>query len=196
MPAAGAMATLIAIGVVALTDVLPTPWGRLAASATLVGLVTATMTFASRQPTFGPFRDSEGRYIEIGEFVSQSLPPNAAILAIQHSGSLRFYGGRMTLRFDWIENGAERHAAADLERIGLHPYLVLDDFEQPQFRSQFGVPPGNRLPFPVVARMRELGGTTVYDLASHPLASSPVALEPGHARRCSGPEAPLRIRDR
>jgi hypothetical protein len=88
----------------------------------------------------------------------------------------------------------ENRAVGEFERLGLHPYLVVDDFEQPQFREQFGVPKDQPLPFPVVARLRESGGTTVFDLGSHPAAASPVALEPGSAPRCGAPRVPLRVR--
>jgi len=194
LPAAGAAATLIAVGLVALARAVPAPWGRLAACITLTALSSAGVTFASGANVFGGLRDSERHYIEVGEFVSSALPANAAIFAIQHSGSLRFYGGRMTLRFDWIDKGSEGHAAAEVEGVGLHPYLVVDDFELPQARVVFGFAEGERLPYPVVARMRELGGTTVFDLGSSAAVSAPVALEPGNARRCSGPGVPLRLK--
>jgi len=194
LPAAGAAAALIAVGVVALARAVPAPWGRLAACITLTALASAGVTFASRANVFGGLRDSERHYIEVGEFISSALPANAAIFAIQHSGSLRFYGGRMTLRFDWIDKGWESRAAGEIERIGLHPYLVVDDFELPQVRAVFGFPESERLPYPVVARMRELGGTTVFDLGSRPPLTAPVALEPGNARRCSGPGLTLRVK--
>jgi hypothetical protein len=37
----------------------------------------------------------------------------------------------------------------------------------------------------VRARMRELGGVTVFDLATSPERVSPIALEPGTAHWCS-----------
>jgi hypothetical protein len=40
------------------------------------------------------------------------------------------------------------------------------------------------LPWPVIARMREFGGVTVFDMATHPDVASPVALEPGGSRLC------------
>jgi hypothetical protein len=194
LPAAGAAACLIAVGIVALACAPLGVWGRLAAASTLVALLTTTVSFAERMGVFGLLRDGERHYIEVGEFVSHALPADAVILAIQHSGSLRFYGGRMTVRFDWIEKGMENRAVGEFERLGLHPYLVVDDFEQPQFREQFGVPKDQPLSFPVVARLREWGGTTVFDLGSHPAAASPVALEPGSAPRCGAPRVPLRVR--
>ena len=194
LPAAGAAAAMIAVGIVTVARAVPAPWGRLAASATLAALVTSTVPFASRMGVFGGLRDGERHYIEVGEFVSRALPANAVLFAIQHSGSMRFYGGRMTLRFDWVDKEWAPRTIADVERLGLHPYLVADDFELPQFRAQFGLAPDGRLPYPIVGRMRELAGTTVFDLASHPVQSSPVAFEPGAARRCSGPGLPLRVR--
>src|SRR5262249_29830537 len=140
LPAGGAAATLIGVGSVTVARAVPTPWGRLAAAATLAALVATTVSFAWRASVFGGLRDGERRYIEVGEFVARALPANAAIFAVQHSGSLRFYGARMTLRFDRIEQGSEARVAAEVERAGLHPYLVADDFELPQVRSKFALP--------------------------------------------------------
>jgi hypothetical protein len=193
LPAAGAAATLIAVGVVTLARVLPRPWGALAACFTFSALVTTTLAFASQEGVFGGLRNGERRYIEIGEFVSRTLPAEAALLSVQHSGSLRFHGGRLTLRFDRIEKHGLSRALAEIERIGLHPYLVVDDFELPQFQSQFGLAE-KTLPFPVVARARELGGMTVFDLGSRAVMGPPIALEPGAAARCAGPKLPLRVR--
>jgi hypothetical protein len=194
LPAAGAAGTLIAVGIIALARTMPPPWGRMAAGVTLWMLIATTLSFAWDANVFGGLKAGERRYIDIGEFVAATLPANAAILSVQHSGSLRFYGGRMTLRFDAVDADWAARAPVEIERAGLHPYLVLDDFELPQFRSQFGLPMDSRLPFPVIARMRELGGLTVFDMGSSPPAMGPVALEPGSAHWCSGPGLPLRVR--
>jgi hypothetical protein len=166
LPAAGAAATVIAVGLVTLARVPPLVFGRVAAGVTLWMLVGAALSFAWSQGVFGRLRASERRYIDIGEFVGRTLPANAAILSGQHSGSLRFYGGRMTLRFDFMDRDWAARAPAEIERAGLHPYLMLDDFELPQFRWQFGLPADTALSWPIVARMRDLGGMTIWDLAT------------------------------
>jgi hypothetical protein len=193
LPAAGAAATLIVVGVITLARVVPRPWGGLAACVTVGALVTTTLGFASRVGVFGGLRNGERRYIEIGEFVSRTLPAEAALMSMQHSGSLRFYGGRLTLRFDWIEKDGLSGALAEIERIGLHPYLVVDDLELPQFQSRFGLA-AKPLPFPVVARTRERGGTTVFDLGSRAVVGPPIPLETDSTARCAGPKLPLRVR--
>ena len=77
-------------------------------------------------------------------------------------------------------------AAAELERMGLHPYLVTEDFELPQFRRSFGLAADAPLPGQLVARMRQNCGVSIHDLSSRASAGPPVSLEPGQAPRCFG----------
>jgi hypothetical protein len=193
LPAAGATAVVIASGLVALARTMKSPLGRVAAGATLWMLVGSAISFAWAAGVFGGLRAGERRYIDVGEFVAGALPTNAAVISGQHSGSLRYYGGRMTLRFDFMDKEWASRAPAEIERAGFHPYLMLDDFELPQFRWQFGLAPDSRLPWPIVARMRELGGMTIWDLAAAPATTQPVALAPGSQHLCAAPALPLRV---
>jgi hypothetical protein len=185
MPAFGAFAVLIAAGLVSIARTIPQPLGRVAAMAALCLMVTATLSFAAGKYVFGGLRDGERRYIDIGEFAADHLPGNAALFSVQHSGSLRFYSGRLTLRFDWVQKEWAAGVPAVVERAGYHPYLIVDDWEIPQVRMQFGFPENAPLPWPIVARMRELGGLTVFDMATSPQPQSPIALEPGSRHWCA-----------
>jgi hypothetical protein len=196
LPAAGATAALIASGLVTVARMTRSPVGRVAAGVILWMLVGSAMSFAWSVGVFGGLRAGERRYIDVGEFVARALPTNAAMISVQHSGSLRYYGGRMTLRFDFMDREWASRAPAEIERLGFHPYLMLDDFELPQFRSQFGLAPDSTLPWPIVARMRELGGMTIWDLAAAPATTPPVALEPGSQHLCAAPALPLRVVNR
>lgn len=103
---------------------------------------------------------SEQRYEEAGTFVRDSLPPDAVVLAAQHSGSVRFYSNRIIVRWD-------RASPADLDAIiaairaaGSSPFLVVDAPEMPDFRQRFA---GQR----AVGGLRpiaEFGGTRVYSV--------------------------------
>src|SRR5262249_7481169 len=126
----------------------------------------------------------ERRYVDVGAFAADHLPANAALFAVQHSGSLRFYSGRLTLRFDYVSQEWAAGVPAAVEHAGEHPVLIVDDFEIPQVRRQFGFAPDSRLPWPIVARMRELGGVTVFDMATSPKLESPIALESVSLQRC------------
>jgi hypothetical protein len=185
MPAFGAFAVLIAAGVVSISRALPLPFGRVAAALALALMTLTTISFAAEKGVFGDLRAGERRYVDIGEFAGEHLPANAALFAVQHSGSLRFYSGRLTLRYDWVQKAWAPTVPAAVEAAGYHPYLVVDDFEIPQVRSQFGLAADAPLPWPIVARMRELGGLTVFDMATAPAPATPIALEPGSGHRCA-----------
>jgi hypothetical protein len=89
---------------------------------------------------------------------------------------------------DWTSR-----AAAELERLGLHPYMVIEDWELPQMRDWFGIAQDAPVPWPLVARLREPVGVNLLDLRSRPAEHTvPAALSPGGTSRCSAPQ-PLTI---
>jgi hypothetical protein len=155
-------------------------------------MVATTVSFASNHFVFGGLRAGERRYIDVGEFAADRLPADAALFAVQHSGSLRFYAGRLTLRFDSVRREWAARVPAAVERAGYHPYLIVDDFEIPQVRRQFGFEADTPLPWPILARIRELGGVTIFDMATAPASQSPIALEPVSRHVCAArPRAAL-----
>lgn len=190
MPAFGAFAVIVAAGLVAIIRAVPQPFGKLIGAVALFVMSATTLAFAAGKGVFGPVRSGERRYVDVGEFAAEHLPANAAFLAVQHSGSLRFYSGRVTLRFDSIGKEWAAGVTAALERAGYHPYLIVDDWEIPQVRAQFGFAEGAALPWPIAARMRELGGVTVFDMATSPAPVAPVAIEPGSRHWCGARARP------
>lgn len=191
MPAFGAFAVAVAAGIVSIARTMPQPFGRVAAAGALCLMMLTTVSFADDKLVFGKLRAGERRYIDIGEFAGDHLPSNAALFAVQHSGSLRFYSGRLTLRFDWVNKDWAARVPDAIERAGYHPYLIVDDWEIPQVRRQFGFEPDAPLPWPILAHMRELGGMTVFDMATKPGSQSPIALEPGTRHLCGARRAPI-----
>jgi hypothetical protein len=191
MPAFGALAVMIAAGLACIARAVPQPFGRMAAGIALYLMIVTTVSFAADKNVFGRLRAGERRYVDVGEFAADALPPNAALFSTQHSGSLRFYSGRVTLRFDWVQKEWAPTVPAVVERAGYHPYLVVDDWEIAQVRSQFGFAPDAPLPWPIVARMRELGGLTVFDMATAPGAVTPIALEPSSRYWCAPRHRPV-----
>jgi len=188
LPGLGAFFVLVALGLTRMCGWIPQPWGRLALIVILFLMVRHTLGYAIGERMFGPLKQGEHRYADVGEFIGRALPDNAAVFAMQHSGTVRFYGGRLTLRYDFLDPDSTGRAPAELERLGLHPYLAIDDWEVPYVQTQFRFPADRPLPWPQVARMRELGGVTVYDLATAGAAASPVALEPGLAPLFMAPQ--------
>jgi hypothetical protein len=77
------------------------------------------------------------RYVNVARFVAEHTEPDAVILSMQHSGSIRHYAGRLTLRFDLLDRAALDRAIAFLQSARRRPYIVLDGDEVPIFRARF-----------------------------------------------------------
>jgi hypothetical protein len=106
---------------------------------------------------------NERRYVAVARFIEASMPPDAVFLALQHGGSIRHYANRLTVRFDRVSTGLD-DALASLERAGWQPFILLEDWEEPQFKRQFGQSSElGRLAWRPYARLSEPGGVNVYD---------------------------------
>jgi hypothetical protein len=80
---------------------------------------------------------TERRYLDVARFVAEHTSPEAVILSRQHSGSLRLYAGRLTLRYDVLDPVWLDRVLDSLQSRGRHPYLVLDGDEVDAFRRRF-----------------------------------------------------------
>jgi hypothetical protein len=80
---------------------------------------------------------TERRYATIAHLVGVYTEPDAVILTAQHSGTLRYYAGRDTLRFDFLDPAWLDRALGWLAAEGRHPYVLIEDWEQPGFEARF-----------------------------------------------------------
>jgi hypothetical protein len=101
------------------------------ASLCLFGLRMAT--------TRGAFKNAPGerRFIEAAKLVAARTEPDAVILAYQHGGTVRYYAGRQTIRYEWIPSDWLERALAWLASQGRHAYVLLDDYEVDAFKQHF-----------------------------------------------------------
>ena len=53
-----------------------------------------------------PCAPGSGSIPAVGEFVRDRLPDSAFVMAMQHSGSIRYYSGRHTLRWDLLDRAS------------------------------------------------------------------------------------------
>lgn len=98
----------------------------------LSGIVQAAMRDA-----FSVVR-GESKYIEVARTVESLTAPHDVIICAQHSGSIRYYAGRLTLRWDvgdpaWLDRTVEW-----LTAHGHHPYFVLEPQEVDALRATYG----------------------------------------------------------
>lgn len=123
------------------------------ASAAAIGVVVV-LGFLNLRTAIDRFAfelwQGERRYVSIARLVGGMTEANSVIFSMQHSGSLRYYAGRMTLRYDNLDRAWLDRAVVWLEERGVPSYLLLEEWEEPQFRKQFagsqrlehlGVPP-------------------------------------------------------
>lgn len=132
----------------------------------------------------------ERRYLDVARFVAAHTDPNAVILSVQHSGALRIYADRLTLRFDVLDPLWLDRAIAHLQSIGRRPYYVLDGGEVDAFRRRFGAT--NRsgtLDWPPVATLG--GQIAVYDPIDRHPETPPLAIGSTRGRHalCDAPQS-------
>jgi hypothetical protein len=124
---------------------------------------------AGRARGLGAFQlmRSESRYLAIAEF-AQRRPPGTVFLTVQHSGSLPHNAAATILRWDWIEPGELDRVLAELAERRRPVVLVLDSFEEDQFRARFArTSMLTRLPVPMLVAGDPRGITSsVYDLGT------------------------------
>jgi hypothetical protein len=116
-----------------------------------------------------PIRPHDRRFAVIGEHVHDHLPPNAIVFSILHSGSVRYYSGRLTLRWDWLPPDWLDRSVAFLTANGYRPFLLIEDnWERTQFVQRFsGHSSVGSLGFPPVATYEGRTRAHLYDL-EHP----------------------------
>jgi len=105
-------------------------------------------------------REGERKYPEIGTFVRDRLPRSALVLAAQHSGSVRYYSHRPTLRWDVLDRASLDRALSSMRDAGYDPFLVVDTGEDEEFRARFAAA-GQRA-LAGLTPVTTIGNTTVY----------------------------------
>jgi hypothetical protein len=134
------------------------PRRPVAAAAILIGFMAVAVAQSElllRRSNVWDVSSLEARYPLAGEWVNINTPGNSLVLANQHSGSLRWYGKRQTLRWDFIAPADLAKTVRELESHGATVYLALEGTEVEMFDSRFaGVI--NQLQVDHVGRVRDV----------------------------------------
>lgn len=165
LPAIAVIVSLSAAVAIHVISRLPTPW-----RAPVLGLAAGTLvvfyvSIAVDRQVF-ELHALESRFRIAGEYVAAHLPPEAVVLTVHQSGSVRFYSGRQTVVWADVDALSLDRALEYLGSRHLHPFLLFESWEEPAFRRRFG---GNsaigRLEWPPIAEInREV---RIYDPADH-----------------------------
>ncbi|HLG59614.1 MAG TPA: hypothetical protein VI485_30025 [Vicinamibacterales bacterium] len=107
----------------------------------------------------------ERKYAIVGDYVSRRLPERAALLSSLHSGSIRYYSGRPTVRSDLIPETQLDATLDELRLHGYHPYIVLEAFEVAEFQRRYAAhSPLGALDWPPIVQLRP-SNIRIYDPA-------------------------------
>ena len=104
----------------------------------------------------------EARFAATGDSARLTLPPDAVVLAVQQSGSIRFHGHRDTLAWDAIPADALDRTIDELRRSGRAVYVALEDEEEARFRQRFTGQRNGALDWPPVAEVRAAPHVRIY----------------------------------
>jgi hypothetical protein len=81
---------------------------------------------------------SEKRYVDVGRYIALATPREAAFISGLHSGTIRYYAERLTIRYDQIEPDWLDRTIAYMGSHGHPTYIVVEEGEESIFRNRFG----------------------------------------------------------
>jgi hypothetical protein len=122
--------------VVRLASLCSREWGALGAAALVAALCGLHVAVAQRAGVFD-VSASQGRYRAVADHVAASTASDAIVLAHHHSGSIRLYAGRTTVRWDVLEPHWLDPLIEWCRLHGREVWLVLDVEEEDAFRRRF-----------------------------------------------------------
>jgi hypothetical protein len=79
----------------------------------------------------------EGRYRASAELVRDRLPPNAVLITVWQSGSVRFHADREIVMWESLDPAWLDRAITWLRAQGYQPYFLFERREEPMFRARF-----------------------------------------------------------
>jgi hypothetical protein len=165
-----ALPVLLAFSVLALRAALSwRPWPVAPIAVVLVSVVLGGwLIHVARVRHVLDLAAFESRFRLTGEYAGRALPADAVVLAVQHSGSVRYYGRRATLAWDALAPNGLEGTIAWLRAQGRTPFLVLEDGEDARFRARFGAEGLGALDWPPQADVHGPGRVRIYNPDDRP----------------------------
>jgi len=103
---------------------------------------------------------------------------------MQHSGSIRYYAGRLTMRWDVLDAGSLDAVVAALHVRGVPVYAAIESWEEEDFRRRFAAQSSvARLDSGATAKSDD-GEMRLYALSGDRTEKRPTAVIPRHDSGC------------
>lgn len=155
LPGTVPFAAIAAAGVVRMTRSVTRPGLAAALTSGILLLVTLRAESLLRRSSVWEISSLEARYTLAAEWLNVNTPLASVALANQHSGSLRWYGKRQTLRWDFIDPQQLVTTVSELQSHGATVYVALEGREVEMFDTRFADVIG-RLQVDHVGRVRNV----------------------------------------
>ena len=117
LPAYPALFVLLAASIRWLALKLPLEARVPAAALVCAAMVPFGVNVGRREGIFN-VSSYEQRHVRAAREVASRTPAEAVVLSVQHSGSVRYYANRITLRYDWLKEDALDASASRSRRQG------------------------------------------------------------------------------
>lgn len=167
---------------------VPRAIARTALGLIVVLLGVWTFSTAVREGVFGE-RQASAPEAPLGQLVRKHTVDNSVVLVWERSGTIRYYSGRTTLRYDFLDGDWLDRAVAWLRERGVHVYAVLDPNHREQCLRRFaGQATLAALTHPVF--IYEPVRTALYDLTTPPTPEQSFIVydrDPGGRPHCDPP---------
>jgi hypothetical protein len=133
----------------------------------------------ARWDGFFRFADNDQAFVDAAMYIDATAPAPSVVFSMLHSGSVRYYAGRQTLRFDILDPQWLDRAVAALAERGFRSYALLEDYEVRAFRDRFAgqetLAMLNRGPMAI--RHKVGGDVRLYALSSSAAGENGAAIE-------------------
>jgi hypothetical protein len=134
-----AIPLLVIFGSAAIVDVLDRLPPTLRSGVAFVVCAVGSCWFIATANRIGVFDVNRGeqRFVTVARAAEEETPPNAVIISLIHSGNVRLYGQRASIRWDLIDPDRLDATIDVLRTSGYDPYILLEDWEETRFRDRF-----------------------------------------------------------
>jgi hypothetical protein len=123
----------------------------------VVALGVWAVNDARARGAFGLWR-ADRNYVAAAQATREATPPTSVVFADLHSGTVRYYGGRISLRFVLLDEHWLDRAVAWMREHGSASYALLERAEVAEFKSRFaGSEIATRLDAPPIFEIAETG---------------------------------------
>ena len=143
-----------------------------------MALAAVYVTYARSHDVFA-LQNFERRFITVGTYVGRQLPENAVVITIQQSGSVRHYGHRPAALWTRSHRVRSMKRSTSLSALAVSPYILLEDWEEANFRERFAGERYGALDWTPVAEIRDHVVIRLYDPRDCPATSAVAWLSRG-----------------